>query len=78
MWRMHPDGSGLERVLRRLDAGQPDRYVFPQGPSQDGTQMLSSVFDPEEGPSFVIHPIGERPDEADQILDFVTGWVAWR
>lgn len=86
MWRMHPDGTGLERLyaLNRPGYGYesaPDQgYTYVFQPSYDGSTMLSQLdaVPPATWSTAVTHPATRAPSPADAVLPFDTlGAITW-
>jgi hypothetical protein len=70
VWRMHPDGTGLERLF---DLGSPGSgFALSWQPSYDGSRLLSLLepVPPDYEERVVVHDATQAPSALDQTLPF--------
>ena len=86
LWRMHPDGSALERLYALNAPGYgyvsaPDEgYTYYWQPSYDGSLMLSQLdgVAPTFEARVIAHDATRAPAAADVVLPFTTiGAITW-
>ena len=86
MWRLHPDGTGLDRLYPLNypgygDASAPGQgYTYYWQPSYDGATMLSQLDGVTSPylPMVVAHPATRSPEVGDSVLPVSTfGAVSW-
>lgn len=75
LWRMHPGGSGLEKLYRMNTPGSG--YTFAWQPSYDGSRMLSMLegVAPTYEYRLIAHDATHAPLSTDSVLPF-TGVAA--
>lgn len=83
MWRMHPDGSGLERLYPfnypgyGYESAPDEGYTYYSQPSYDGTQMLAQLDGPA-GALVLAHQATRAPLATDPALPFSSiGAISW-
>ena len=79
LWRLHPDGSGVERLFAYPDPGSG--FLLDFQPSYDGSELLSWV-EGTQATNFqdtaVVHDPTRPPQPGDQVLPIThLGAVSW-
>jgi len=78
LWRMHPDGSGMEKLYASNAPGSA--YVWSWQPSYDGERTLSVINDVDPPNSYrpVVHDATHAPLATDPLLPFTgVGAITW-
>lgn len=76
LWRIRPDGSGLEQLIRRTDPHPRAGYLTGPVPDHAG-ELLLTVADGDLPGEIrnVVHPATRAPRPTDPVLDFVNAYV---
>ena len=83
LWRMHPDGSGLQRVIAQTRPHPRLGYLTSMVPDFTGSQLLTVAHGTDgpvpHGPVSYVHDATRAPRPGDATLDFTAGayTVTW-